>query len=274
MNDRSEYMKHYERRKGHAPVADGLVVSIANGVALVRLEGTTDVQRAFVSTDQSIAPGDRVIMVRSPRNSRWTITSSYDRPDTGKSPSKVAIESVGPADSWQIIVPHTAVPAGASSIEMVNISARMKHLKLMLQLRTNRVAIVDEVLIRFNNDSTVANYYNVYQTIYQDPLAATNRVGTVAGIEAPVTGDNPDSGGANIVSTLELTIHGYRNTNTFKSIYGMGHYAYGNTSAHNRTILVAGGYQVLDPIISITIVPITGTAFVVGCYYSLLGMGG
>jgi len=268
-SDFDKTLKLKKEREGHGLVADGRVISVSGGEALVRLEGTTDTQRAFVSTSLIIAANDRVLLVRSPRSSRWTITSVYDRPDTGQSPAKTAaIEEAASKGGWEVIIPLTKLPAAASSIELNNIGIQAEHLMLLLQLRSNRAATTDHAYMTFNGD-TGNNYYNSVSSFYTSAAGAEYLASPHIRIIC-VLGDTAPAG---YIAQMAITFHGYRNLDTFKTLNGIGARPYGTSSGNQRSHSMGGHWLSLEPITAIKIIPMTGTDWTINSRYALYGMG-
>lgn len=66
-------------------MAEGVVQNISGATAMVRLNGSERIQEAWYAKGANLMPGDRCIMVRTSRNSRWIVLGGFGTAQGGAS---------------------------------------------------------------------------------------------------------------------------------------------------------------------------------------------
>jgi hypothetical protein len=165
----------------------------------------------------------------------------------------------------------TTLSSAAATITFSSIPATYKHLQIRAISRSSRAIVAGNIVIlRFNADSTAANYYSTHNlagdgsTAYSQSIADVGENGIWAGIS------KGDSTGANIFGTFVTDILDYTNTNKYKvtrSLQGMD-----NNSTDGLILLVSGLWLSTTAITSITLVDNTSNNFMQYSSFALYGI--
>lgn len=172
----------------------------------------------------------------------------------------------------QINTTRTVLAANAASITISSIPATYKHLMLVTELRTDIAATIDSVLLRFNGDTSAANYYTQYMTAVATTVAGAEILGAVTtGILIPFGGVGSTAPAGNF--SLAITwIFNYASTGVKRNMRTETSSQAGTTTGTGRDAHGVGVWQnTVAPISSITLVPNGGTNFVTNSAYTLYG---
>lgn len=175
-----------------------------------------------------------------------------------------------------VIVANTELSGNLATIDLTSIPATFKHLKLILQLRTDRAgATVDDVYVRFNADSNAANYYSysAYISGTTPTTTALERLGaTATGIQV-ANGATGATASTDHISLVEILIANYRATN-HPRFTKWDLYLQRSTGTGQLVAEIGGGMwsNAVDIINQITLVPVNGSNFVAKSTYELIGV--
>jgi hypothetical protein len=174
------------------------------------------------------------------------------------------------------IVGLTETGTDVASIDLTSIPASYDSLMLMLFLRTTRsTGTSDGVILRFNNDSTAANYHAIASRIGHNASTGTTEVlpGAAAGMSfgAVVAQANSTAG---YYAFLQMSIYNYRSTTRMKNVQMSGQLALNTTTGNIFTTAGSGIWnQTAAAINQITLIPSIGLNFAAGSSWALYGIG-
>jgi hypothetical protein len=173
------------------------------------------------------------------------------------------------------IVALTETGVDVTSIDLTSIPATFDSLLLMLFLRTTRSSgTADGVILRFNGDTTAANYHAIASRIAHTATASTTEVlpGAATGMSfgAVVAQANSTAG---YYALLQLVIYNYRSTTRMKNVQMSGQLALNTTTGNIFTTAGAGVWNQTTAINQITMIPSIGLNFAAGSSWSLYGIG-
>jgi hypothetical protein len=173
------------------------------------------------------------------------------------------------------LVARTVLGASAANIDLTSIPTTYEMLLLIMELRSDRASnTVDSVYIRFNNDSTAANYYS-YSIIDSGTTpteTAQERLGvTATGIEIN-QGASAATAAANERSYLVVQLYSYADSARQRHaiIHGMARHS--TTTGTLYLYRALGDWtNTANAINRITILPVNGANWVAGSSYMLYG---
>lgn len=118
----------------------------------------------------------------------------------------------------QTVYAKTTLGASASSITIPSLTPNFDHLIVVFRLRTDYAgATTDNVLVRFNADSTAANYYTQYLLMYGSTFVAGEVLGSGAtGMVVPYVPSSTASAG---VGAGAFTVYDYSSTTQRRFIH-------------------------------------------------------
>lgn len=239
--------------------------------------------RALIAADIPLIPGTKI--------NAGTVAGAYLEVMTGDSGTGGAQGAVPapPAGSAlrafmgsgvfagvsQVITGLTTLGADAAAIDLVSISGSYSCLMLFLAMRTDRAATNDNIYLRFNNDSTAADYYSYTVALNGAALAGTiiqRLAATGTGFEIS-QGAVGNTGPANEFSYLMVQIFRYAATAANRIVRVDGYSRTGTTGGTLNAISGGGSWLNTSSAINrITILPVTGTNLKAGSSYMLYGL--
>lgn len=167
-----------------------------------------------------------------------------------------------------LIAPEVILSAPVASVTFSGIPQTFRHLKLVVQGRTDAAAEADAILIRFNGDTGAS--YDVQRITANN--ATLSGVGATAQTSIPISADGANARANNFVAST-VDIFGYRRTDAEKWVHTYTT-NFGDVSAAGdmSITLRSGRWRNTTAISSITLLPLTGTNLVSGCHFQLYGM--
>jgi hypothetical protein len=168
-------------------------------------------------------------------------------------------------NSYESIATVT-VGTAVSSISFASIPATYKHLQIRYIGRDNRASASDDLMFRFNADSTTANY-NSHRLYGDGSTVSADRVTGFAGtLSAFVTGA---TAGANIFGAGVTDILDYANTNKYKTTRSIG----GNDQNGSGFVsFISGLWMSSSAITNIEIIPLNGLLWSQYSSFALYGI--
>lgn len=154
-----------------------------------------------------------------------------------------------------------------ASVTFSSIPSTFTALQLHIQARSDTVALITNLLIRFNSDSG-ANYDS--QSAYGQTIS-TGAAETVAGTALSIPEVSAASAPANHPGTLILTIPRYAGTTWVKILDGTSTSAFTTSAGGLVTRKVSGRWRSTAAITSITLLPAAGS-FISGSTFTLYGI--
>lgn len=173
------------------------------------------------------------------------------------------------------LVNFSSLGSDTASIDLTSISGSYNHLQLILLLRSDRAATSDNVYLRFNNDSTAANYYSYTVALNGAALAGTivQRLAvTGTGFEISL-GAVGSTGPANEFSVIIVDLFAYA-ASTINRIVTVRGYSRSSTTGGTLNAISGGGswLNTSAALSRITILPVTGANFKTGSSWMLYGL--
>lgn len=229
-------------------VNDARTVTIKHGVGNVFLAGGTDA--VLNDSDQ--------VLVLYYVNAKW-----MDSRGLGVS------SSLGGAITT--LTPRTELGGDAASISIANILSSYNLLVVELELRTDRAATDDDVLVQVNADVTAANYHSS-AAIMTTAYAYSEQLGTAANwrLYNAAAGNTAPS---DTFSFVRLYLPGYSQTDRQKTMSWEG-FDLRNTTSGNLVAL-AGGGRWANPgarISRLVLTPGAGANFKSGSAFAVYGL--
>ncbi len=173
------------------------------------------------------------------------------------------------------LVGFSSLGSDTASIDLTSIDTTYSHLRLTLLLRSDRAATSDNVYLRFNNDSTAADYYSYTLAFNGAALAATiiqRLAATGTGFEVSL-GAVGSTGPANEFSVLIVDLFAYAASTVNRIVTIRGYSRLSTTGGTLNAILGGGSWLNTSAAISrITILPVTGANFKTGSSWLLEGI--
>lgn len=204
--------------------------------------------------------GDSVLINDSADSNKTKLTTWSNIKATLKSDS----DGIG----WQLIE-DKLLGADTASFDFQNIPTTFKHLKILIQCRSDRASNEDVVMIKLNNDSG-NNYVGKIQWTNSSSVYGSTEQATAGG-PVTITFCNANSATTGYRSNTEITLFDYANANAYKTFQGRGFEI--ATSGGNVYIYDAGGMYLSNTAISrVTIYPLYGTNFKQYSRATLFGM--
>ena len=172
----------------------------------------------------------------------------------------------------QINTSRTVLGSNAASITISSIPATYKHLLLVTEFRSDVASGIDSVILRYNGDTTAANYYTQYLTAVATTVAASEILGaTTTGILIPF-GAVGNTAPATNFSVCLTWIFNYASTGVKRNMRTETSSQSGTGTGTIRDAHGVGIWQnTANPISSITLIPNGGTNFVTNSAYTLYG---
>lgn len=171
------------------------------------------------------------------------------------------------------LVPRTTLGGSAASIDLTSIPPDHHILKLFLYGRTDRAgASNDSLRMRFNADSTAANYYGMFAQIFHSATVATGEnIGAASNLGPILAGATAT---ANYHSIVEITIINYAITGKPRYFMVDAYVQFLNTTGNLRRIVSGGLWtNTADVIDEINLLSVNSANFVTGTTYALFGIG-
>jgi len=143
-------------------------------------------------------------------------------------------------------------------------------LRLIMQLRTDRSHIRDDIYIRFNDDTTGLNYYTLLNAASNGgSMAAYNRKDKPGLYGEHTAAANSDAG---FYGMFDLTIFDYAEVSRIKFAQWRTFVLSSSSSFQTRH---AGGAWIItsNAISNIKIIPVFGSNIVAGSSYQVFGVG-
>lgn len=166
------------------------------------------------------------------------------------------------------LIAETVLSGTAATVTFSNIPASFRHLHLIAQTRTDRVAEIDAARLRFNGD-TGNNYDEQHYTANSTTLsgaaniaAASMQIGATEAANSRALNSGPL-----IIDVLNYTSGGEKWVLSRSA-------AFGNVSAATDMLIqnYIGRWRGTGAITSLTLLPNTGPNFVSGCTFQLYGV--
>ena len=174
-------------------------------------------------------------------------------------------KSSGSSSGGATLIGIQTLAADAASMSVSSIPATYSALLLALLLRTTRASETDGVLIRFNGDTTVANYITGQ---YQNNAGTntTSQISTQGGVNIQSTGASATAG---FFAGWHALVTGYDTTSTYTSVNAQGvcRISTGVVQWTN-----AGVWSPTTVVTSITAVPVIGPNFLAGSRLAVYGL--
>lgn len=171
---------------------------------------------------------------------------------------------------------NTVLGGSSASIDLTPISGNYSHLRLLVELRSDRSGSTsDDAYVRFNADSTASHYYTEGVVINSTTptLTAQQRLGaTATGIDVFV-GATGATATADYLATWYMDIYNYKATDRPRNVYFYGYVQ--RTNSSGDVVIITGGGKwtnAVDAITEITLVPAAGSNWVAKSSYMLLGI--
>lgn len=170
-------------------------------------------------------------------------------------------------------IQHKTLAVDTPFIDITNIPATFKHLKLIASLRSTRPpADISDVLgVRFNGDIG-ANYSSLHFYIFHSSTIATSQ--TISGTYASAAGVTAGGSPVGAFAGIEALIPDYLSTTKQKSINIMASVFSANSSGNPKFLQGFGQWLTIkEPVNRITLgLWNTGYSFALGSSYTLYGM--
>lgn len=175
------------------------------------------------------------------------------------------------SDASGALISSQTLGASATGISFTSIPATYTHLELVLHLRSDNAGLNDAAIIRFNSDSTAANYFSLRGTItHSATLATLETLGaTTGGILANAALGNTATGGHFGIFRVLITRYSaaVKHTLTYD-----GFRLQGTTSGTLQRTFGGGIHTGTSAITRIDIIPNLGSNWVAGSQVSLIGL--
>jgi len=190
---------------------------------------------------------------------------------TSKAPTEL-VDILRPwfIEGW-VPIAQSTLTGTAASVTFSSIPDDFRTLVLVCQLRTDRVAELDSVHLRFNGDS--GNNYDRYQVFFNAGATTYSPSRGISAIQSLWICEAASSRASNFSAGITY-LPGYKQTDRDKwAIAGLSE-AYGDVSADNDMYLRygSGRWRNNNAITSITILPDIGPNFVADCVLQLYGI--
>jgi hypothetical protein len=175
------------------------------------------------------------------------------------------------ANSSFVLLETVTLTSAQASVEFANLATKYastyQHLQLRVVARTNRADVGDDILLRFNNDSTVGNYQ--YHGLYGTGSAAgSENAQTASGARfmqaagGSFTSSAFNAGVCDILDPFETT-----KNKTIRTLSGL-------PGSYNRIWLASNLWMNTTSVTSITLLSAFSSSFVAGTRFSIYGLKG
>lgn len=160
--------------------------------------------------------------------------------------------------------------ATAASIDIQSIPATYQDLLLQVELRTDRAIAAENVYIAFNNDTTDANYDHQRVSFSAATVTAAEvlAVGGARNILAALGANSQ----ANSFAQASILIPNYIDTGKLKLAQSESAQWQARTTGNLALGKRMVGWNSTAAISRITLTPVTGPNFVIGCKWNLYGL--
>lgn len=164
---------------------------------------------------------------------------------------------------------RTVLGANAASVTISSIPSTYKHLRLILEPRTDVAATSDVILLRFNADATAANYYTQYLSVTGATVASAEVLGTQTGLYLPGgAGSTASAGNGRII----IDITDYASTTMRRCVTFQSYVHSANTTTNVKVYMGGGDWTNTSAAISsITFLPSAGANILAASAYTLYG---
>lgn len=166
------------------------------------------------------------------------------------------------------LVSEQILTGSAATITFSSLPQNFKHLRIIAQLRTDRVAEIDAARLRFNGDSG-GNYDEEHYTANSTTLSSA---GNLAATSMAIGATEADSSRASNFGPLILDVLNYTSASEKWILTRSG--AFGNVSAATDLFIqnYIGRWRSTAAITSLTLLPNIGPNFVSGSILQLYGL--
>lgn len=217
----------------------------------------------------------RFDQIATPANPAASKNKAYFKSDSGlyrldSSGSEILIGGLY-NPGMVIHTPRTVVGADVSSVTISSIPTTFNHLLLIIEGRTDVAAANDNMLLRFNNDSTAADYYSQVQNNFGTTVATAETLGSGStGIIIPGAVGATGSAGN---GRSQVWILNYKSTTMRKLVLTQCFSHTGNTTGLLRLSIAGGDWtNTADAINRIDFLPATGSNIKQNSAYTLYGL--
>lgn len=181
------------------------------------------------------------------------------------------IQFAAAVNSSFVLLETVTLTSAQASVEFANLAAKYgtdyQHLQLRVVARTTRADVGDDIILRFNNDSTAGNYQ--YHALYGTGSAAGSENAQSASgarfmqaTSANFTGSAFNAGVCDILDPFETT-----KNKTIRTLSGV-------PGSYNRIWLASNLWANTSAVTSITLVSGFSASFVAGTRISIYGLKG
>jgi hypothetical protein len=233
----------------------------------------------FAGTGDGGAGGSGVVILRYPSTQEIRNGAGLTYTTSVVGSNKVTVFTAGTgniqfaeaANSSFVLLETVTLTSNQASVEFANLATKYastyQHLQLRVVARTNRADVGDDILLRFNNDSTVGNYQ--YHGLYGTGSAAgSENAQSASGARfmqaagANFTGSAFNAGVCDILDPFETT-----KNKTIRTLSGL-------PGSYNRIWLASNLWMNTGSVTSITLLSPFSSSFVSGNRFSIYGLKG
>lgn len=168
-------------------------------------------------------------------------------------------------------IANSTLTGSAVSIDLTSLPTSYAHLLILAYIRTDRAATLDNLSLRFNNDSTAIYDYNyTVASASGAPSSVAATAQTAIRIAPNIPGATAT---ANRFGCIAFLVNHYAGTANHKVATGNYWSLSGTTTADVFTGTCGGNWRSAAAISRITIFPELGTNLVSGCRVTVYGLG-
>ncbi len=179
----------------------------------------------------------------------------------------------GPVPGVVINTQRTVVGSAVGSVSISNIPATFKHLLLVTEIRTDVAATFDNLLVRFNDDTTVTNYYMQYGFHSNTTWTSAEVLGATHGAVLCGSIAAGASAPANVFGIGIIYIPNYAASSVQRALTYQGGSRGGTGTGTMRAANGAGFWlNAAAAINKITLLPQAGTNIAANSAYTLYGL--
>lgn len=176
-------------------------------------------------------------------------------------------------NAFEINTARASLGSAAASVSISSIPSTFKHLLLLLEMRTDAAANFDNILLRFNSDSTVTNYYSQYGFHANTSWTTAENLGATYGACFLGSIAAGNTAPANTNGFAAVWIPNYASASLQRMITYQGGARGAATSGTLRASMGAGWWlNAAAAISTITILPQAGTNLAANSAYTLYGV--
>lgn len=175
--------------------------------------------------------------------------------------------------SFTRLVNMTTLGASAANIDLTGLSQDYSLLLVRAGLRSDAAGVdTDNVLVRFNGDTTAANYFSIASATNTGGLASSENLGASAGVRI-LRGATGATASAGYRTALEFTVYNYVPITYPRQMCGKGYYQGSDVTSNLYTLAFGGVWKNTAAAINrITLLPVSGANFVAGSFYEVYGI--